>query len=150
MTLACTYWPGAFALSHLWLCEAMGCSPLGSSVHGIFPAKILEPVAISSSGESSQPRDWIWVSGSLELNSLLLSHQGSPYADLVDAFFFFFSIPIRRNFKLCLLCMRNNTHSLLTSELCSPSLRKFDVHLTFCHDMGRVTVCLANENFIEE
>ena len=94
MTLACTYWPGAFTLSHLWLCEAMGCSPLGSSVHGIFPAKILEPVAISSSRESSQPRDWIWVSGSLELNSLLLSHQGSPYADLVDAFFFFSQFPL--------------------------------------------------------
>ena len=29
-------------------CEAMDCSPAGSSVHGIFQARILESVAISS------------------------------------------------------------------------------------------------------
>ena len=29
------------------LCDPMDCSPLGSSVHGIFQAKILEWVAIS-------------------------------------------------------------------------------------------------------
>ena len=33
------------------------CSPLGSSVHGIFQERILEWVAISSSRGSSQPRD---------------------------------------------------------------------------------------------
>ena len=31
------------------LCDSMDCSPLGSSVHGIFQAKILEWVAISYS-----------------------------------------------------------------------------------------------------
>ena len=35
------------------LCDPMDCSPLGSSVHGIFQARILEWVAISSSRESS-------------------------------------------------------------------------------------------------
>ena len=35
----------------------MNCSPPGSSVHGIFQARILEWVAISSSRGSSQPRD---------------------------------------------------------------------------------------------
>ena len=34
----------------------------GSSVHGIFQARILEWVAISSSSESSQTRDWTCVS----------------------------------------------------------------------------------------
>ena len=34
----------------------------GSSVHGIFQARILEWVAISSSRKSSQPRDWTQVS----------------------------------------------------------------------------------------
>ena len=34
-------------------------SPPGSSVHGIFLARIPELVAISSSRESSQPRDWL-------------------------------------------------------------------------------------------
>ena len=36
----------------LTLCDPVGCSPPGSSVHGIFQAGILEWVAISSSGEN--------------------------------------------------------------------------------------------------
>ena len=40
----------------------MDCSLPGSSVHGIFQARILEWVAISSSRGSSWPRDWTWVS----------------------------------------------------------------------------------------
>ena len=43
-------------------CSPMDCSPPGSSVHGIFQARVLEWVAFSSSRRSSQPRDWIWVS----------------------------------------------------------------------------------------
>ena len=38
------------------------CSPPGSSVHVISQARILEQVAISSSGYSFQPRDWTCVS----------------------------------------------------------------------------------------
>ena len=45
----------------------------GSSVHGIFQARILEWVAISCSRGSSQPRDWTRVSRTL----YHLSHQGS-------------------------------------------------------------------------
>ena len=37
------------------LCDHMDCSPPGSSVRGIFQARILERVAISFSRESSQP-----------------------------------------------------------------------------------------------
>ena len=40
----------------------MKCSLLGSSDHGIIPARILEWVAISSSRGPSQPRDWTLVS----------------------------------------------------------------------------------------
>ena len=43
-------------------CNPMGCSPPGSSVHGIFQARILEWVAILYSRGSSQPRDWTRVS----------------------------------------------------------------------------------------
>ena len=43
--------------SCLALCNAMDCSLMGSSVHGIFQARILEWVAILSSRGSSQPRD---------------------------------------------------------------------------------------------
>ena len=39
------------------LCDSMDCSPLGSSVHGMFQARILEWVAICYSRGSFQPRD---------------------------------------------------------------------------------------------
>ena len=38
-----------YVLSHVWLCDPMDCSLPGSSVHGIFQARILEWVAIFSS-----------------------------------------------------------------------------------------------------
>ena len=44
------------------LCDLMDYSPPGSSVHGIFQARILEWVAISSSRGSSWPKDWTCVS----------------------------------------------------------------------------------------
>ena len=44
------------------LCDPMDCSLPGSSVHGIFQARVLEWVAISFSRGSSWPRDWTWVS----------------------------------------------------------------------------------------
>ena len=44
------------------LCDPMDCSPAGSSVNGIFQARILEWVAMSFSRGSSRPRDQTWVS----------------------------------------------------------------------------------------
>ena len=44
------------------LCDPMDCRLPGSSVHGIFQARILEWVAISFSRGSSWPRDQTWVS----------------------------------------------------------------------------------------
>ena len=45
-------------LSHVrFVRDPTGCSPPGSSVHGILQARILEWVAISFSRGSSQPRD---------------------------------------------------------------------------------------------
>ena len=58
----------------------MDCSPPGSSVLGILQARTLEWVAISSSRESSLPRDWTRIYLHLLLwqaDSLLLGHQGS-------------------------------------------------------------------------
>ena len=52
------YGAGAKSLpSRLTLCNAMDCSPPGSSVHGILQARILEWVAMPSSRGSSQPWD---------------------------------------------------------------------------------------------
>ena len=50
------------AQSCLTLSDPMDCSPPGSSVHGIFQARILEWAAISFSRGSSQPRDRTRVS----------------------------------------------------------------------------------------
>ena len=48
------------------LCNPMDCSPPGSSVHGIFQARLLEWVAISFSRGSPQPRNRTqisWIAG---------------------------------------------------------------------------------------
>ena len=45
------------------LCDPMNCSLPGSSVHGIFQARVLEWIAISFSRGSSRPRVWTQVSG---------------------------------------------------------------------------------------
>ena len=57
-----------------------------SSVHGMFQARILEWVAISSSRGSSQPRDWTYVSwvSSIGRQALYeLRHCGSPSSPVV-------------------------------------------------------------------
>ena len=64
--------------SCLTLCDPMGCSPLGSSIHGIFQERILERVAISSSMGISKPRDPTWISRRWILyHHHQLNHQGS-------------------------------------------------------------------------
>jgi len=50
------------AQSCLTLCDPMDCSLPGSSVHGIFQARVLEWGAIAFSRRSSRPRDRTWVS----------------------------------------------------------------------------------------
>ena len=50
-------------LIRVWLiCSPLDCNPSGSSVRGIFQARILKWVAISSPGGSSQPRGQTYVS----------------------------------------------------------------------------------------
>ena len=58
--------------SCLTLCDSMDCSLPGSSIHGIFQARILGWVAMPSSRGSSQPRDRTQLSIVYRL-----SHQGS-------------------------------------------------------------------------
>ena len=48
--------------SCLTLCDPEDSSPPGSSVRGIFQARILEWIDVPSSKGSSQPRDQTWVS----------------------------------------------------------------------------------------
>jgi len=54
--------PSVQTQSCLTLCDPMDHSLLGSSVHGILQARILEWVAMPFSRGSSQPKDWTWGS----------------------------------------------------------------------------------------
>ena len=47
--------PGESEVAQSCLCDPMVCSPPGSSVHGIFQARILEWVAISFSRDLPDP-----------------------------------------------------------------------------------------------
>ena len=60
LVIHCTY--AKLLQSCLTLCDAMNCTPPGSSVHGILQAVILEWVAMPSSRGSSWPRDQTCVS----------------------------------------------------------------------------------------
>ena len=70
----------ARTLSHVWFCNPMDCGPPGSSVRGVFLARIVKWVAISYSRGPSQPRDEACVSciSCIADEFLLLSHQGRP------------------------------------------------------------------------
>ena len=69
------------------LCDPKDCSLSGSSVHGIFQARILGWFAISFSRASFRPRDWtcvsriagrcfnIWAISDLESEDIILKHR---------------------------------------------------------------------------
>ena len=70
------------AQSCLALTNTMACNPLGSSVCGIFQARILEWGAISSSRGSSLPRDQTHISCVFLFDRQIiyqLPHLGSPH-----------------------------------------------------------------------
>ena len=73
------------SLSHVRLCDPMDCSPPGSSVHGIFQARILEWVAIYYSRRSSNSRTvqtHIFCTSCFDRQVLYcLHHLGSPTWD---------------------------------------------------------------------
>jgi len=58
----------------------MDCTPLGSSVCGILQGRILEWVACPPPGDLPDPGIELTslMSPALQMDSLLLSHQGSP------------------------------------------------------------------------
>ena len=74
------------AQSYLTLCDAMDCSPPGSSVHGILQASIPEWVAMPSSRGSSQAREPVRVSCFLhwQVGSLPLAPSGKPIMKVVQ------------------------------------------------------------------
>ena len=82
----------SYHLSRLHACVAQlcwmfrDCSPPGSSVHGVFQARILEQVAIPKG--SSWLRDWTWVSciasGFFTIWFFTILYQGSPSGILLS------------------------------------------------------------------
>ena len=60
----------------------MDYSPPGSSIHGVFQARVLEWVAISFSRGSSQPSDRTRVSSNCRQMFYPLSHQGTHFVDV--------------------------------------------------------------------
>ena len=75
--------------SCLTLWEPMDCSLPCSSVHGILQARILEWVAMPSSGDLPNPgiEPAFPVAPALQVDSLLLSHQGTAecyYTELIN------------------------------------------------------------------
>ena len=56
------------------LCDPVDCSLLGSSVHGVLQARILEWVAMSPPGDLPDPGIEL-ISPALQANSLPLIHQ---------------------------------------------------------------------------
>ena len=77
--------PCVLGLGCVPLCDPGDCSLPGSSVHGVFQARILERVAISFSKESSRPRDRTRVSCVFCIGQQILyclSPQGSPNIQL--------------------------------------------------------------------
>ena len=64
------------AQSCLTLCNPLDCSPK-DSVHGVFQARILQWVSISSSRGSSWPRDWNWISCISWISDEFFTSEGS-------------------------------------------------------------------------
>ena len=62
----------------LTLCDPMDCSLPGSSVHGIFQARIVEWLPFPSPGDLPDPGIEP-TSPAVQMDSLPLSHQGTPY-----------------------------------------------------------------------
>ena len=70
---------------------SLACSPAGSSVHGIFQARILGWVTISSSERSSQPRDQTRVSCISRPCRQILYQCTTWEASMVEHNFLFFT-----------------------------------------------------------
>ena len=97
----------------LTLCNPMGCSPPGSSVHKSLQARIVEWVARPFSRGSSQPRDWTWVSCT---DRLILYHGATWNVQVLSR-----CLKIRNKWGLSFLasylCLHSTpTHSLLPSH----------------------------------
>ena len=109
-------------------CNPMDCSLPASSVHGIFQARILEWVAISSSRgifptQGSNPRLLHW-----QADSLPVSHLGSPGISQRSQFCL-----VQSFFCLCLQCIAPFLYSLDNCALFDFSFEPLPTSAWFFH-----------------
>ena len=74
-------WSRSVVSNSLW---PMDCSPSGSSVHGIFQARILECVAIFSFKGSSRPRDGTHISCISSIGRRIIYHWDTREAQNME------------------------------------------------------------------
>ena len=94
------------AQSCLPLCDPMDCSLPGSSICGILQARILEWVAISSSRESSLPRDRTHVSCT---SRLILYHLPLYHLEITFVFCVYFCFVYK---FICIIFFKFRKHFL--------------------------------------
>ena len=109
------------AQSCLTFRDPMGCSPTGSSVHGIFQARILEWVAMSYSRGSSPPRDWnhiSWVSciGRQILSPLSYLGLNGHRKEMNTWLYLFWNVLL-----FVETCSTPQNQTLITTHVCHPS-----------------------------
>ena len=108
------HWVGEWKSSHSVISDSLRLhglySLLGSSLHGIFQARILEQVAVSFSRESSPPRDGTWISRTAGRLFPVWATRVAlflPFMILLFPFWFFHfsTIIYKKNFKALQLTM---------------------------------------------
>ena len=122
----------------LTLCNTMDCSPPGSSVHGIFQARILEWVAMPSSRGSSQlrvkPR-----SPTLQANSLPSEIPGKPKNTGVGSLSLLQGILLTQGSNRGLLPCRWMLYQLSYQESPKPKSYAHSISRTLC--TGLPAIC---------
>ena len=110
------------------LCDPMDCSLPGSSVRGIFQARILEWVAISFSRGSSWPRDRTQVSSTADRRFTVWATREAYNQNTV---------------KKCI-------HRSIPETIWSLSSGCFGTHSTLLHDIRINLRTLASINYLEK
>ena len=122
--------------SCLPLCDPMGCSLPGSSVHGILEAGILKWIAVLYSRESSQPRDQIEPrSPTLQGASLPSEPPGKPEITKVGSLSLLQGIFLTQESNCGLLHCRWILYQLSYQESCSGNLLEVKCVLKYFEGM---------------
>ena len=135
--------------------DPMDCSLSGSSIHGIFQARVLEWIAISFSRGSSRPRNWTWVSRIAGRCFTVWATRAPVYLQgkflkvellgwRVCIYNFLTSLPVGPLKRLCQLTFRLFSHTLTSTGMSSLLLG-----FRFCSsDRWKMVSCSFNLHFL--